>query len=82
MEVGDCFVIARRYEEAIFGHAAPHVILSIAEGSVRVPNVDASTPLSMTCGKIASFLAMTRVRNDAEPRNDAGPQVAFDAKPW
>ncbi len=46
------------------------VILSSVEGYVRgpilgsvwVPNVDASTSLSMTCGKIASsyLLAMTR----------------------
>jgi|GEM_PF-3624238 len=41
------------------------VILSFVEGSVRVPNVDASTTLSMTCGKIASFLAMTRLHNHA-----------------
>ncbi len=37
-----------------------HVILSVVEGSVRVSNVDASTSLSMTWLKIASFLAMTR----------------------
>jgi len=42
------YVIARRYDEAIFGYASPNVFLSIVEGSVRVPQVDASTALSMT----------------------------------
>gem|GEM_PF-6070137 len=49
----------RHCEEARRSNLSINVILSSVEGSVMVPNVDASTSLSMTWVKIASFLAMT-----------------------